>query len=117
MKLLFYVLTRVEKLDALMTELGRRDICGATVLESTGMARYLSNRYDEDEIPFLSSLRTFLSPDLMRSNVVFMVILEEQVDDVIQAIEKSVAKLDEDDAGIVFTVPVDFVKGVTHLAK
>ena len=117
MKLLFYVLTRIEKLDALLTELGTRNICGATVLESTGMARYLSNRYDEGEIPFLSSLRTFLTPDLMRSNVIFMVVSEDQVDDVIEAIEISVAKLDEEDAGIVFTVPVDFVKGACNLAK
>lgn len=117
MKLLVYVLSRIERLDALMTELGTRDICGATVLESTGLARYLSKQHDEDEIPFLSSLRTFLSPDLRRSNVIFMVVMEEQVADVIHAIESSVANLDEEDAGIVFTLPVDFVKGACHLAK
>ncbi|WKY48749.1 hypothetical protein Q5O24_05380 [Eubacteriaceae bacterium ES3] len=117
MKLLFYVLSRTDKLDVLLTELGNRKLCGATVIEATGMARYLNSRHDDEEIQFLSSLRDFFSLDRVKSNVVFMVVQNEQVKQVIDVIEETIAPLDTPDSGIVFTVPLDFVKGVSCFAE
>ena len=63
MKLLFFVLNETEKLDDVLTELATNGIKGATVIDSMGMARILSNNHDDNEISFLSSLRSFLSPE------------------------------------------------------
>ena len=48
-QVLFFVLNAPEKLDALLSEMERHGIHGATIFESTGMARVLNSRHDEDE--------------------------------------------------------------------
>ncbi|WKY45716.1 hypothetical protein Q5O14_06365 [Eubacteriaceae bacterium ES2] len=117
MKLLFYVLSQTDKLDDFLTALGNRNLCGATVLDATGMARYLNSRHDNDEIQFLSSLREFLNPDRVKSNIVLMIVQKEQVQQVVEVIEEVIAPLNTPDSGIVFTVPLDFVKGVSCFAE
>lgn len=118
MKLLVFVLSETERLDAILTAFAAANISGATVLESVGMARFLSRKHDEDEIPILGSLRTFLNPDIVaQGNVIFMVIEDEQVSEAVNAIESSVCDLNEKDSGIVFTIPVDFTKGICYIGK
>lgn len=112
MKLLFFVLNKTEKLDAVLTEFANRNISGATVLESMGMARLLSHKHDEDEIPFLGSLRTFLNPEREKSKVIFAVIQDEQLSEAVSAIEHVVGDLSVKDTGVVFSVPIDFAKGI-----
>lgn len=117
MKLLVFVLSQTEKLDDLLAAFAAENICGATILESTGMARYLSNKHDEDEIPILGSLRTFLNPEVANGNVIFMLIEDENIPKAINAIESNVCSLDEKDSGIVFTIPVDFTKGICTIGS
>ena len=57
MRLLFFVMNKTDKLEKLLTEFLQAGIKGATVLSSTGMARVLTNHDDEEDIPFLGSLR------------------------------------------------------------
>ena len=40
------------------------------------------------------------------------VLKDEQVDEALAAIEETVGDLSKPDTGIVFTVPVDFIKGM-----
>lgn len=117
MKLLFFVLNKTEKLDAVLTEYARRDISGATVLDSMGMARILSHKHDEDEIPFLGSLRAFLNPEREKSNVIFAVIKDSQLTEAVEAIESVVGNLSHKDTGVVFSVPIDFMKGFEKIGK
>ena len=112
MKLLFYVLNKTEKLDAVLTEFARRNINGATVIDSAGMARLLSHKHDEDEIPFLGSVRAFLNPEREKSNVIFTVIQDNQLSDAISAIEHVVGDLSTKNNGVAFSVPIDFTKGI-----
>jgi len=72
MKLFVFILNRTEKLEALLAEFGRAGICGATVLKSMGMARVLAD-YDDEEVPFLSSIRTVLHPEKEKNYTIFMV--------------------------------------------
>ena len=117
MKLLFLVLNKTEKLDSLLTEFALRSINGATVLESTGMARLLSRSHQEDEIPFLGSLRAFLNPDKEKSNLILTVIRDEQLSDAVGAIEHIVGDLTCSDTGVIFTVPIDFTKGICNIGE
>lgn len=117
MRLLFFVLNKTDKLDAVLTEFARNNISGATVLESVGMARVLSNNCSEEDIPLLASLRTFLNPERERNNVIFAVIQDDQLACVVNSIESVVGDLSAKDTGIVFSLPIDFVKGVFEIGK
>jgi nitrogen regulatory protein PII len=112
MKLLFFVLNKEEKLDEILTEFTRINISGATVVDSMGMARLLSHEHDEDEIPFLGSLRSFLNPEREKSKMILTVIQDSQLSEAVSAIESIVGNLSGKDNGIVFSVPIDFAKGI-----
>ncbi|MBN2851735.1 MAG: hypothetical protein JXQ23_03255 [Clostridia bacterium] len=117
MKALFFVLNDTDKLDEVMTAFVRKNICGATIIESVGMARILSNKHLENEIPFIGSLRAFLSPEREKSNVIFSVIQDEQLNDAVEAIESVVGDLWNKGAGVVFSIPIDFAKGFFGCGK
>lgn len=112
MKLLFFVLNKTEKLDEILAEFAHSNISGATVIDSMGMARLLSHKHDEDEIPFLGSLRSFLNPEREKGKVIFTAIQDEQLSDAVKIIETIVGDLSKKDTGVVFSVPIDFVKGI-----
>jgi len=112
MKLLFFVLNETEKLDDVLTELATNGIKGATVIDSMGMARILSNNHDDNEISFLSSLRSFLSPEREKNNLIFTVIRENQLETAVKAIESVTGDLSRKNTGVIFSVPVDFTKGI-----
>jgi hypothetical protein len=117
MRLLFYVLNKTEKLDDILTEFARRNISGATVLESMGMARILSHKHDEDEIPFLGSLRKFLNPEREKSNLIFAVIRDDQLSEAVSIIEGIVGDLSANNNGVVFSLPLDYTKGIADNGK
>ncbi|MFA5659283.1 MAG: hypothetical protein WC900_08370 [Oscillospiraceae bacterium] len=112
MKLLFLVLNKTEKIDELLTEFCKNDIRGATVIDSMGMARLLSCKHDDNEIYFLSSLRAFLSPEREKNNMILTVIHDSQLDMAVNVIESVIGDLSAKDTGVVFSVPVDFAKGI-----
>lgn len=117
MRAFFYVLNKTEYLDSLLDEFVHNGIKGATIIESTGMARILSSRYDEDELPFLASLRNFLNPERSHSNIIFMIIEDDQLKKAVDIIEKTVGDLSEENNGIAFSFPVDYVKGTIRNGK
>ena len=113
MKLFVLILNKVEKLDELMTRFAADGICGATILDSTGMARELYGSYhDEEEISFLGSIRSFLNDSSRKGNkTILTVIKDEQLDTIVRIVEDVVSDLSDPDSGIMFTVPLDFVRG------
>ena len=115
MRVLVLVLNKVDKLEDILSEFLAAEISGATVLTSTGMARVLSGREDDEEIPLFGSIRAFLNPAHRESRTVFAVMREEQVPVAIEAIEKVLGDLSRKDLGIVFTLPIDMVKGIPGL--
>ena len=56
---LVFVLARYEKLDKLLVELNEAGIKGATVINTTGMARALNLESDA----FLGSIRAYMTPE------------------------------------------------------
>ncbi|MBP1924817.1 nitrogen regulatory protein PII [Sedimentibacter acidaminivorans] len=117
MRLLFYVLIKTEKLDDILSEFARKNISGATVLESMGMARLLSHKHGEEDIPFLGSLRKFLNPEREKGNLIFAVIEDDQLDEAVNIIESVVGDLSTKDNGVVFSLPIDYSKGINKGGK
>ena len=111
MKLFVFIMNDTEKLEELLAEFARAGILGATVLSSTGMARVLTN-YSDEELPFLGSIRTLLYPDRKKNYTIFIVLRDEQVETATRTIEQVVGDINRKDTGIIFTVPIDFTKGL-----
>ena len=109
MKLLIFVLNRVEKLEPALNKLERAGLRGATVISSRGMAMTLE-KYSGGS--FLGSLRAMMEPDREENCTVFMVLPEEEVARAVACVEEVTGSFDEPNSGIVFTLPVDFVKGI-----
>lgn len=109
MKLLVFILNRVDKLEKLLCELSEAKISGATIVESTGMARAL---YNMEDGAFLGSLRLFLDPEREENRMIFMVLNDEQIETVKRVIHEVVGDLSQPATGILFTMPIDSVEGL-----
>ncbi len=109
MKMLLFVLNRVEKLEPVLNKLEHEGLRGATVLSSRGMAMTLDKYFEGS---FLGSLRAMMEPDREENRTVFMVLKDEDVERAVKAIESVAGSFDAPNSGIVFTIPVDFVKGI-----
>lgn len=112
MKLLILVLEKVEKMEEVLVRLRESGICGATILNSTGMAKTLAASGEEY---LFGSLRRFLDLDRKESRTMFVLLKADQIQVAINAIEDVVGDLDQPDTGIVMTVPIDGFKGVQGL--
>ncbi|MGI6776600.1 MAG: hypothetical protein ACOX7R_00805 [Acetivibrionales bacterium] len=113
MKLFVLILNRTEKLNDLMLTFAKEKICGATILDSTGMARELYNsKHQEEEISFLGSIRKYLiEGEHNKSKTILTVIREDQLETIIRITEEVVGDFSKPDTGVMFTIPLDFARG------
>ena len=75
MKLVVYVMTKTELLDSFLHELQENKIKGATILNSTGMARKL---IESDDMNFIGSLKSLFDKPRKESYVILMAVAEEK---------------------------------------
>lgn len=108
MKLLVLILNKVEELERLLEKFERHSIRGATILSSRGMAMALENYVDGS---FLGSLRAVMEPSREENRTILMALKEENVPVVLSIIDE-VIDLDAPNTGVVFTLPIDFIKGI-----
>ncbi|HOO44170.1 MAG TPA: hypothetical protein PKU69_03775 [Bacillota bacterium] len=108
MKLVVYVMTKTELLDSFLHELQENKIKGATILNSTGMARKL---IESDDMNFIGSLKSLFDKPRKESYVILMAVAEEKVPVIYQIIDNVCGSLEEPNMGIVFTLPIDDIKG------
>ena len=113
MKLFVLILNRTDRLDDLMAEFAKHKIAGATILDSTGMARELYGAHHaEEEISFFGSVRKYLTDDSRKtSKTVLTVIPDDKLTDVIRITEDVVGDFSEPDVGIMFALSLDFARG------
>ena len=104
MQLLVLILNKTECLDHLFEELVRIGVKGATVVESTGMARVLADQSQN----LFGSIRMLIDPDLESNRTIFMAVNEEIVDQVRATINEAVGGLDQPDTGVLFGMPIAF---------
>ena len=111
MVLYVLVLNKIELLEPLFEKMLDRGIRGATVMESTGMMRVLSD--DENaNLPMYGLLRQLYSPERRQSRTVFIVLPEEQIPTVEAIVDEVTGGLDQPDTGIAFAMPITYQKGL-----
>ena len=109
MQLLIAVVNEEEKLDEILSGLVELGVTGATIIDSEGMGRVLSH-----DIPIFAGLEALASRSRPRNQTIFSVIREdEKVDAVIALLQEICGDLDSPATGIVFTVPVTRVVGLS----
>ncbi|MDX9807601.1 MAG: hypothetical protein RBS87_03445 [Acholeplasma sp.] len=111
MKLLIFILNKTEKLDRLLKELANAHLTGATVFNSSGMASQLSRTNDESLSNIFGSLRHLLKDNQRENKTIMMVVKEERIPDIEAIINQVVGNITEPNTGILFTVPIDFIRG------
>ncbi len=111
MKLVVIVLNKLDCLDKLLTAFGKNSIPGATILSSRGMAQTLEAH---DELRFIGSLRMLMNANYKENRTILMAVPDEKVDTVVELVDKTTGGLDQPDSGILFTLPIDRVEGMTH---
>lgn len=114
MKLLIFILNKQEKLEKLLKRLAEEHLTGATVIDSSGMATRLVSSNDETLSNIFGSLRHLLKDTKKENKTIMMVTSEKNVQRVEEIIEEVVGDLNEPNTGILFTVPVDYLRGFKH---
>lgn len=111
MKLLIIILNKIECLEELLEEFTQNNISGATIIESKGMLQELS---EHDDFRFIGSLRSLFNPEHTENKTILMVTKDETVKQISDITNKVTGGLDKPDTGILFTVPIDYLEGMSH---
>lgn len=111
MQLLVLVLNRIEKLDDLLMELNNNGIRGGTIIDTMGMVRTLADEHSD--IPFFGSLKSILNADRPINKTIFMVLPDDKVELATNCIKRIIPNLEKENTGIMFTLKVDNVYGLT----
>ena len=114
MKCLIFVLNDVRKLSKLLHEWQHNGITGATIINSTGMAKALFANNDEF---IIGSLRHLLDNDREENKTLFVLLHEDKVNKAIEVIESVVGDLHQPNTGLVFTLDVGSFKGSAFIGE
>ena len=107
MKLLILILNKVEKLEEVLEGFLEIGITGATVIESSGMGRILS-----EEVPIFRGLRFMFAGEKPHNKTILSVIKDEKEKPIIKLLKKISGSLNEPGTGIILTLPIDKVEGL-----
>ncbi len=109
MQLLVIVLNRTEKLEDLLASFSDHGIMGATIIDSTGMAKVMG---EVGEHRILASLYELLNPERAKSKTIFAVIEEDKLQAAKTAVKEVLGGFDAPNTGILFTLPVSYAEGL-----
>ncbi|MBQ9374817.1 MAG: hypothetical protein IJU04_00565 [Ruminococcus sp.] len=108
MKLMVFILNKIDTLEYLLEGLSAAGIGGATIIESSGLAMTLSKLGSS----FLSApIRALFSGD-EDNRTILSVIKDDQLDLARRVIYNTVGDLSMPNTGVLFTVPIDFAEGI-----
>lgn len=108
MQLLVCVINDPSKVDEILEAFIEIGITGATIIDSFGMGRELIQ-----EVPIFAGFRNLLSGSSKYNKTIFSVIGEEEkLHKAVTAVENIVGSMKTPSTGIIFTIPVNFVKGL-----
>ena len=106
MRLLVIVIHDPKRLDEVLTGLLDLGVTGATILDSEGMGRILS-----DDIPVFGGFQAAIL-DRPRNATILSVVEESSVDAVVAHVQQVLGDLSAPATGIVFVLPVERVVGL-----
>jgi nitrogen regulatory protein PII len=107
MKLLVFVLNKEEFLDKVLEKFVDIGVPGATVIDTVGMGRVLSQ-----EIPIFAGFTDLMAGARPSNKTIFTLIADEAVTDIVKAVEEVIGDLDQPGTGIILTIPVEYFKGI-----
>ena len=109
MHLLIAIVNDPDHIVDILDEFYKEDIKGATVIDSMGMGHIIA-----DHVPFFSRFAE-IGKDPTHNKTIFVVLKsKEMLNKTINAIERIIGDLDKPDTGIVFTIPIDYCKGIVE---
>jgi len=108
MKLLIYVMNNVGLMDKFIHQLKENNVKGATIIESTGMGRVLVGN---DDMDFIGSLKVLFDNPRAESRTFLMALEDDMVSNVMRIIDDIAGDLTRPNSGIVFTLPIETIKG------
>lgn len=112
MEVLVIVLNEIDLLDDLLMKFQNNDIRGATIIDSMGMVRVLANEYGDD-VPLFGSLKMMLNENRPFNKTIFTVLPEAKIPIAMQCVRDVVGDLNREGVGIMFTLPIGIVEGIT----
>lgn len=107
LRLLIIVLNQEEHLDELLEAFVELDVRGATVIDSVGMGRIIAH-----DIPVFGGLRSLMAGSRPYNKTILSVVHKDKVLKITSAMEQICGALDKPGTGLLFTVPVDYAKGL-----
>ncbi len=108
MKLLVFVLNNEDLLDAVLSAFVEANVPGATILDSEGMGRFLTY-----EVPLFADFRDFMKGNKPYNKTILSVVRDERCIPRLEKLLESICgDLNGPGTGILFTVPVDYCKGL-----
>ncbi|MBU5439925.1 hypothetical protein KQI42_18100 [Tissierella sp. MSJ-40] len=112
MQMLIIVLNNLDKLDDLLMEFTNSSILGATIIDSMGMIRALADEHEKD-LPLFGSLKMMLNENRPFNKTIFTVLPDEKIPIAMDCVRKVVGDLNKEGVGIMFTLPIKYVEGIT----
>lgn len=113
MQLLVHITNHPECVNPLLAKLMDEGISGATVIDCKGMLESLSES-NEEPPPIFGSLRQFINPDHAPGKIILILLKDEDVNTVREAVHSVSGNLKKANTGIMFTLPVMGWEGVSH---
>ena len=111
MKLFVCVLTQEELLEQVLEAYAEAGVEGATILDSEGMGRFLTY-----EVPLFAEFRSFMKGNKPYNKTIFSVLRDETALSRLEPLlDEITGGLDEPGNGIIFTLPVDYARGLLDL--
>ena len=108
MKLVVFVLNQDDLLDEVLEAFVEAEIPGATILDSEGIGRFLTY-----EVPLLADFREFMQGNTPYNRTIFSVVdSDEKIKTLERLIQNICGDLSQPGTGILFTIPLDYVKGL-----
>ena len=108
MELLIAVINDVDRVDEILAGLLEIGVTGATVIDSEGMGRVLSQ-----EIPIFAGLQTLISRSRPQNQTLFSVIDDPEImENALNIIQEVCGRFDDPATGIAMTIPVTRVVGL-----
>jgi nitrogen regulatory protein P-II 1 len=108
MQLLIFILNKEEFLEEVLEAFVELGISGATIIDSIGMGRILAH-----DIPIFAGFRNLMQESRAGNKTIFTVVDENNIDRIVKAIEQIIGPMDSPGTGILMTLPVDRMYGIT----
>jgi hypothetical protein len=110
MELVIIVLNKTDLLNELLSKFMDNDLSGATVVDSSGMGHLISNQF-----PMFAMFAELEDERKNNSKTIFKVVeTVEEREKTVALVENICGDLADPDTAIIFTVPVNFQKGINY---